>query len=50
MPLSVDPADVRPSVLNWVVVGLMAVTFIVFGKYLLSRYPIPGLSAIFNAA
>lgn len=40
---------VLPSVLNWMIVGLLAVTFIVAGKYLTTKYPVPGLSAIFAA-
>ena len=50
MALTLDMADVKPSILNWVIVTLLAVTGIVFGKWLLARYPIPGLSDIFNAA
>jgi len=45
-----DMADVRPSLLNWIVTGIMAVTFIVFMKYLTAKYPVPGLSAFFAAA
>lgn len=44
-----DMADVRPSLLSWFVVGLMAVTFIVFAKWAFNRYPVPGLTDIFNA-
>jgi hypothetical protein len=36
-------ADVRPSVLSWVLVGLMAITFIVAVKVIDNRWPIPGL-------
>lgn len=33
-----DMADVKPSVLNWVIVGLLAITFIVFAKYVVNTY------------
>ncbi len=36
-------ADVKPSVLSWVLVGLMAITFIVALKVIDNRWPIPGL-------
>lgn len=42
-----DLADVKPNLLNWAVVGLMAVTFISFFKFFFSMFPIPGLSELF---
>jgi len=33
-----DFADVKPSLLNWAVVGLMAVTFISFWKFVFSMW------------
>lgn len=45
-----DLADVKPSVLSWLVVTLLAVSGIVAGKYLLNRFPVPGLTDLFNAA
>lgn len=44
--MNLDFADVKPSVLNWVVVGLMAATFIVFAKWLMQKWPVPGLSDV----
>lgn len=44
--VSIDFADVKPSVLSWVIVGIMAVTFITFAKWLMTRYPVPGLSDV----
>lgn len=41
-------ADVKPTLLSWVVVGLMAVTFIVAAKWLANRYPISGVTEIMN--
>ena len=48
--MEVDMADVKPTLLSWVTVGIMAVTFIVFMKYLTSKYPVPGLTQFFAAA
>ena len=36
-----DFSDVKPSVLNWIIVGLMAVTFIAVTKYLVTKYDNP---------
>lgn len=44
------PADVTPSVLNWVMIGLMAVTFIVLAKWALNKWPIAGLTDVVNMA
>ena len=44
-----DFADLKPSVLNWAIVGLMAITFIVFAKWVLNKYPIKGLSELVNS-
>lgn len=33
-----DFADVKPSVLSWVIVGMMAVTFIVFAKFAVNKW------------
>lgn len=41
-----DWADVKPSFLSWVVVGLLAVTFIIALKYLSARFNIPGLTPL----
>lgn len=43
-------ADVKPTVLSWFTVGIMAVTFIVLMKYLTARYQVPGLTQFFAAA
>lgn len=48
--MTLDFADVRPSLVSWLIVGLMAVTFIVLGKWLFTKYPVPGLSTLFAAA
>lgn len=44
-----DFSDVKPSVLSWVIVGLMAITFIVAAKYAVNRFPVPGVTDLVNA-
>jgi hypothetical protein len=36
--MTLDFADVKPSLLNWVITGLMAVTFISFWKFIFSMW------------
>jgi hypothetical protein len=43
---SVDLADVRPTVLSWVIVGIMALTFITAAKFITAAIPIPGVSPL----
>lgn len=43
----IDFANVYPSVMNLVVVGMMATIFISVMKFLTNRWPIPGLSMLF---
>lgn len=47
--MTVDPADIRTSVLNFFVIGIMAVVFIVLGKMLTTKYHVRGLSEIFQS-
>jgi len=42
------PASVNPSVMNWIITGLMAVTFIVLLKWALAKWPVAGLSEVVN--
>jgi hypothetical protein len=44
--MDLDFADVKPSVISWLIVGLMAVTFIVLLKYAVQKFPVPGLSEV----
>ncbi len=44
-----DFADVKPSVLSWATVGIMATTFIVLMKFILAKWPIGPLSTFFAA-
>lgn len=39
-----DFGNVYPSVMNWVVIGLMAITFISAMKFLTAKWNIPGIS------
>ena len=50
MGITLDMADVKPSVLNWIVVTLLAMTGIVFFKWAMARWPVPGLADFVNAA
>lgn len=47
--MNLDLADVKPSVVSWLIVGIMAVTFIVLAKYLVNHYPVTGLTEIINS-
>jgi hypothetical protein len=43
-------ADVRVGLLNWVIVGLMAITFIVVAKMITAKYPIAGITEVVHSA
>lgn len=45
----IDFADVRPSIVSWLIVGLMAVTFIVFAKFVTTRWPVKGLTEVIQS-
>lgn len=45
-----DFANVYPSMLNLITVGLMATIFLVTMKWLTHKYAIPGLSDVFAFA
>lgn len=46
--MTLDFADVKPSVISWIIVGLMAVTFIAMLKFLSNKFPLPGVSDVIN--
>jgi len=46
----IDLAEVKPSVMNWLLVGFMALTFITLGKWAFTRWKVPGVSTLFLAA
>jgi hypothetical protein len=48
--MNMDMADVKPSIISWIIVGLMATTFIVAGKYAATKFNIPGFSPLMRAA
>jgi hypothetical protein len=47
--LDIELSDVRPSLLSWLVVTLMAITGITFFKWLMAKFPIPGLAPLVAA-
>jgi riboflavin transporter FmnP len=47
--VKIDFAEVKPSLLNVVIVGLMACIFIVFMKFVTTRWQVPGLTQFFAA-
>jgi hypothetical protein len=42
-----DFTNVMPNLLNWALVGTMAVTFIAFFKFVTNMWQVPGLSQLF---
>lgn len=42
--MDLDFADIKPSLLSWLIVGLMAMSFISFAKFIMLKYPIPGFA------
>ncbi len=44
-----DMADVKPTLLSWIIVGLLASSFILAAKAVLNRYPVRGLTELANA-
>lgn len=47
--MELDMADVRPTVLSFVTVTLMAVVGIVLLKWLVAKWPIPGVVEVVTA-
>ena len=47
--ISLDMADVKPSPLSWVTVGLLSASFILVGKWLTTQYYVGGLTELFQA-
>ncbi|WID10855.1 hypothetical protein phiG2_12 [Lysinibacillus phage phiG2] len=45
----IDAGDVRIGFYNWMVVGLMAILFIVVLKLLTTKFPIPGLTEVVHS-
>lgn len=44
-----DFSNVYPSLMNLIVVGMMAVIFISVSKFLLARWPVPGLTDLIGS-
>ncbi len=49
MGIKVDTATARVTLFNWALIGLMAATFIVAAKVVLTKFPIKGLTEFFHA-
>ncbi len=47
--MRLDMADVKPTLLSWVIVGLMAITFILVAKWVTNRWQVAGLTPLINA-
>lgn len=43
-------ANSKITLYNWLVIGLMAITFIVFAKMIFSKWAVPGISEVVSAA
>lgn len=43
-------ANSKITLYNWLVIGLMAITFIVFSKMIFSKWNVPGISEVVSAA
>lgn len=42
-----DFANTLPSLGSWFIIGMCAVTFITFFKFMLTKWEVPGLSDLF---
>ncbi len=49
MNFSLDMADVKPSLVSFVTVGLMASLFILLGKWASNRWAVPVIRDYFNS-
>ena len=45
--MDLDFADVKPGLMNWVIVGLLAISFIYAGKVIFGKYHVPYVSEVF---
>jgi hypothetical protein len=43
-------ANSKITLYNWLVIGLMAITFIVFAKMIFAKWQVPGVSEVVSAA
>lgn len=46
---SLDLTQIKPDMFNLVTVGLMAVIFITFCKFLFAKWQVPGFSELFGS-
>jgi hypothetical protein len=42
--------NTKINVYNWLIVGLLALTFIVFAKMIFTRFKVPGVSEVVTMA
>ncbi len=42
-----DFADVKPSLMSWIIVGMLAISFIYAGKIIFGKYHVPYVSELF---
>ncbi len=47
--MKLDMADVKVSLLSFLIVGLYVTIWIIGGKMLSRKYPVPGVSDVFEA-
>jgi len=47
---TLDVSNLKVGFYNWIVVGIMALLFIVFLKMIVGKWPIPGVTEVANAA
>jgi hypothetical protein len=48
--MDIDEADVKATIKSFCTVGIMALLFLVGGKWVLNRWKVAGLTELFNAA
>ena len=44
--MDIDVADVRPSVLSFATVTIMAIIGIALAKFLMAKWPVPGIAQV----
>jgi hypothetical protein len=47
--MNLDMADVKPSVLSFLLVTVMAIVGIALAKFLLNKWPVKGLTPLVNS-
>ncbi len=47
--MDIDLADVKPSVLSFLTVGLMAIAFIVLAKFIVTKWNVPIIGSLIQS-